>query len=81
MKRSSFNSGDGVKVRCPMCGNLLGIIEDGTLIVKKKGRSVVMKVWEEAEIECENCRTRTAVHRERPNAWNGRLDSRERDVE
>lgn len=65
------------KVKCPNCGNLLGIIEDGELIVKKKGRSVIMKVWEEAEIECENCRTRAQIVRqhEAP-TWNGMLDSR-----
>ena len=72
MKRPSF------KVRCPMCGNLLGIIEDGQLIVKKKGRSVVMTVWEEAQIECENCRNRAEVHRFRDGdapQWDGKLDS------
>lgn len=72
-------SGESIfKVKCPNCGNLLGIVEGGELIVKKKGRSVVIKVWEEAEIECENCQTRTTVVRqhEAP-TWNGVLDSRE----
>ena len=75
MKRSSFKS-DDVKVRCPTCGNLLGIVEDGMLVVKKKGRSVVMTVWAEAEIECENCRTRTKVRQETASGWNGKVDSR-----
>ena len=42
------------------------------------GRSVTMKVWEEAEIECENCRTKAQIARqhEAP-SWNGIVDSRE----
>ena len=67
------------KVKCPNCGNLLGIIENGELIVKKKGRSVSLKVWEEAEIECENCRNKTEVHRYRDEdkqMWDGMVDSR-----
>lgn len=78
MRRHSGES--TFKVKCPNCGNLLGIMEDGELIVKKKGRSVVMKVWEEAEIECENCRTRAEVHRYREQEaprWDGMVDSRE----
>jgi len=77
MRRHSGES-TTFKVKCPNCGNLLGIVEDGELIVKKKGRSVVMKVWEEAEIECENCRTRATVVRQHqtPN-WDGMVDSRE----
>lgn len=72
-------SGESIfKVKCPNCGNLLGIIEDGKLMVKKKGRSVVMKVWEEAEIECENCRTRAQIVRQHETPrWEGMVDSRE----
>ena len=76
MRRHSGES--TFKVKCPNCGNLLGIVEGEELIVKKKGRSVIMKVWEEAMIECENCRTRATVIRQHqtPN-WDGMVDSRE----
>lgn len=71
MKRSSF------KVTCPVCGNLLGVMEDGVLIVKKKGRVIEIKVWEEAEIECECCKNRMTVHRYRgtEKQWDGVIRS------
>lgn len=76
MRKSSF------KVKCPNCGNLLGIVEDGELIVKKKGRSVTMKVWEEAEIECENCRAKAQIIRQHETpSWDGVIDSRKWEAE
>lgn len=72
------------KVKCPVCGNLLGIVENGELIVKKKGRTVILRVWEEAEVECENCRGKAEVYRRefgRRGVWDGMVDSRGKSAE
>lgn len=78
MKKPSF------KVVCPNCGNTLGVMEDGVLAVRKKGRIVRLTIWEEAEITCEDCdnvSVVTRMHETGNTAWNGMVDSRKWETE
>lgn len=49
-------------IRC-RCGRVVGVLENGTLIVKKNGRIARIEGDYSAELVCERCRTITAIRK------------------